>query len=130
MSVEVAICALFAAPAFATEIGPGPDGVTTTVAGYRVGVHVAPNSSRRWNDVELRLSRSGTTIRKASVSMRVEMPAMSMGAPRFRLREPRPGVYRYSGPAISMPGLWILTFSVQPVHARAFTVVVRDDVRG
>lgn len=123
------MCVLLPAPAVAADIGPGPGGITATVAGYRVFVHVAPNTTTRWNDVELRLSRRGAAIRRAAISLRLQMPAMSMGAPRFRLRELRAGVYRYSGPAISMPGLWILTFTVQPVHARAFTVVVRDHVR-
>jgi hypothetical protein len=54
---------------------------------------------------------------------------MSMGATRFRMREARPGVYRYSGPAISMPGVWVLTFQVRPPGASAFSVVVRDHVR-
>jgi hypothetical protein len=32
-------------------------------------------------------------------------------------------------PAINMAGLWVLTFQVRPPGARAFSVVVRDQVR-
>ena len=126
----IGICALLAASALGAEIGPGPDGATTSVQGYRVTTHVQPNSSRRWNDIDLRLSRRGAAVRRATVSVRFDMPAMSMGAPRFGMREVRAGLYRYSGPAISMPGLWVLTFDVRPRHGRTFTVVVRDHVRG
>jgi hypothetical protein len=125
----VAACAL-AVPALAADIGPGPDTVTVQSHGYLVKARVTPNSSRTWNDIELTVTRHGSALRRAAVSVRFEMPAMSMGAPRFSLREARPGVYRYSGPAISMAGLWVLTFKVRPPGARAFSVVVRDHVRG
>ena len=125
----LAAAALAVGVAVAADIGPGPDSVTVRSHGYVVKVRIAPNSSRRWNDIELALSRGRSAIRRATVSLRLDMPAMSMGAPRFRLREGRPGVYRYSGPALSMPGLWVLTFNVDPPGTRAFTVVVRDHVR-
>lgn len=119
-----------AAPAIAAEIGASPDGVKASLDGYRLAVRVAPNSWQRWNDVELRLSRGGAAVPRASANVRFEMPAMSMGAPRFHMREVRPGLYRYTGPAISMPGLWVLTFVLSPHRGRAFTFVVRDHVRG
>jgi hypothetical protein len=127
---SIATCALAGAGAANADIGPGPDSVTVHSHGYLVKARIAPNSSRSWNDIDLAVSRGGAALRRAAVSLRLEMPAMSMGAPRFRLREARPGVYGYSGPAISMPGLWVLTFHVRPQGARAFSVVVRDHVRG
>jgi hypothetical protein len=127
--VSIAICALWAAPASSADIGPGPGSVTVGSRGYLVDVRITPNSSHRWNDIDLRVSRRGSPLRRAGVSVRFEMPAMSMGAPRFRLPEVRAGLYRYSGPAINMAGLWVLTFQIRPAGARAFTVVVRDHVR-
>jgi hypothetical protein len=124
----IAAC-LPAAPAVAADIGPGPGSVTVQSHGCRLKTRITPNSSRGWNDIDLTVTRRGSALRRAAVSVRLEMPAMSMGAPRFRLREARPGVYRYSGPAINMAGLWVLTFQVRPPGARAFSVVVRDQVR-
>jgi hypothetical protein len=112
-----------------TDVGPGPGSVVVTRQGYLAKLRITPNSSRRWNDVELAVSRRGTPLRRAAVSLRFEMPSMSMGAPRFRLKESRPGVYRYSGPAINMDGLWVLTFQVGVGHGRTFSVVVHDHVR-
>lgn len=130
LALLLGLCALLAAPAVAAEIGPGAGSVSASTYGYRLTVRVAPNSSRSWNDIELRLSRGGAAVRRATANLRFDMPAMSMGAPRFRLREVRPGIYRYTGPAISMPGLWVLTFDLSPQGGRAFTFVVRDHVRG
>jgi hypothetical protein len=127
---SVATCALAGAVGANADIGPGPDSVTVHSQGYLVKARITPNSSRRWNDIDLAVSRGGAALRRAAVSLRLEMPAMAMGAPRFRLREARAGVYRYSGPAINMAGLWVLTFQVRPPGARAFSVVVRDHVRG
>jgi hypothetical protein len=129
MLALIATCMLVATPALAADIGPGPDGATIHSHGYLVKAHITPNSSRRANDVVLTLSRGRTPVRRAVVSVRLEMPAMSMGAPRFGLREVRAGVYRYSGPAINMEGLWVLTFHVRPPGAHAFDVVVRDHVK-
>jgi hypothetical protein len=128
--VSIAIGAFAAAPALGADIGPGPDSVTVRSHGYLVKARITPNSSRRWNDIDLAVSRRGSALRRAAVSVRFAMPAMSMGDPRFKMRETRPGVYRYSGPAISMGGLWVLTFHVRPHGSRAFDVVVRDHVRG
>jgi hypothetical protein len=127
---SVAICALPAAAASAGDIGPGPGSVTVRSHGYLVDVRITPNSSSTWNDIDLRVSRRGAAIRGAVVSARFEMPAMSMGARRFQLPQVRPGLYRYSGPAVNMGGLWVLTFQIRPAGATAFTVVVRDHVRG
>jgi YtkA-like len=126
----IAVTALTAAAGAAADIGPGPDSVTLHTHGYLVKLRITPNSARRWNDIDLSVTRRGSPVRRAAVSLRLDMPAMSMGAPRFQLREVRPGVYRYSSPAISMGGLWVLTFQVRAGGARAFTVVVRDHVRG
>ena len=129
---QIGGCLLLAvtATALAAEIGPGPGRASVDTHGYRVTVQVSPNTSRHWNDIGLRLRRRGSAVRGAQVSLRFEMPAMSMGAPRFALREGAGGVYSYSGPAISMPGAWVLTFRVRPRRGGAFTVVIRDHVRG
>jgi YtkA-like len=128
------ICGFVSAPAGGrpsadrADIGPGPGSVVTHRQGYLAKTRITPNSPRRWNVVELAVSRRGTPLRRAPVSVRFDMPSMNMGAQRFRLREARPGVYRYSGPAINMAGLWVLTFQVRPAHGGGFSVVVRDHV--
>lgn len=129
---QIGGCVLVAvtATALGAEIGPGPGRASVATRGYRVTVQISPNTSRRWNDIALRLRRRGSAVRGAHVSLRFEMPAMSMGAPRFALREETGGVYSYLGPAISMPGTWVLTFGVRPRRGGAFTVVIRDHVGG
>jgi hypothetical protein len=42
------------------------------------------------------------------------MVNMSMGSQQFRLTEIQPGVYRYFGPALVMPGRWQLSFEIRP----------------
>jgi hypothetical protein len=118
------------APAVPADFGARPDSVNASTHGYQLAVRVAPNSWQRWNDVDLRLSRGGAAVRRVAANVRFVMPAMTMGAPRFHLREVRPGLYRYTGPAISMPGLWVLTFDLSPPSGPAFTFTVRDHVRG
>jgi hypothetical protein len=110
------------------DIGPGTGSAKVRSHGYLVDVRIAPNTWRRWNDISLALSRGSSAIRHARVRVRFDM-AMSMGAPEFGMGERSPGHYRYSGPAISMGGVWVLTFQIRPRGARAFTVVVRDHVR-
>jgi hypothetical protein len=130
IAASISVCGALVPAAFGADIGPGSGSVTKSVRAYSVNVRVSPNNTRHWNDVELRLQRRGADVRKAVVSLRFDMPAMSMGAPKFAMRRARPGLYRYSGPAMSMPGLWVLTFRVKLANEPAFTVVVRDQVRG
>jgi hypothetical protein len=129
-------CGLASAPADASQatgradIGPGPGSVATHRQGNSLSVRISPNSSRRWNVIDLAVSRRGAPVRRAAATVRFDMSAMSMGASRFRLAETRPGVYRYTGPAITMDGMWVLTFDVRPEHGRSFALTVRDQVRG
>jgi hypothetical protein len=122
-------CFLVLAESSRADIGPGPGSVTVRSHGYLVEVRIAPNTWRRWNDINLALTRASSPIRHARVRVRLEMPAMGMGAPQFGMGERSAGHYRYSGPAINMGGLWVLTFQIRPPGARTFTVVVRDHVR-
>lgn len=121
-------CLLVLAESSTADIGPGPASAKVRSHGYLVEVRIAPNTWRRWNDINLALSRGSSAIRHARVRVRLDMPAMSMGAPEFGMGERSRGHYRYSGPAINMGGVWVLTFQIRPRGARAFTVVVRDHV--
>jgi nitrogen fixation protein FixH len=104
--------------------------VTLSREGVALQVAVTPNAAHRWNTVELRLRQAGKPLRRKRVQLRFEMPAMSMGVQRFGMKEERPGVYRYHGPAISMPGVWRLTFEVHAVRGRVLSAAVQDRVRG
>jgi hypothetical protein len=112
------------------DLGPGPDHVTLIRQGVLLAVGVSPNRAQGWNTVELAVRGHGKALRGRRVWLRFNMPAMAMGVQRFRLKERRPGVYRYQGPAISMPGAWLLTFEVHQVQGRVMTVAVHDHVEG
>src|SRR4051794_28088541 len=129
LAVSLAIPATVAGGVARSDVGPGPVSVTMHRHGRLVRIDVRPNAAGRWNDVDVRVTRGGRPERSAAVSVRFEMPVMGMRTGRFRLRPTRPGAYRYSGPALSMPGLWRLTFTVTPARGGRFDVVLRDRVR-
>jgi YtkA-like len=128
VAMATALIAWPGSAATRADLGPGPDHVTVNRQGMALRVSVNPNRAQRWNTVELTLRRSGKPLRGARVWLRFAMPAMSMGVQRFGLKETRRGVYRYAGPAISMPGEWVLTFEVHPPRGHAVTVAVHDHV--
>jgi hypothetical protein len=130
VATAVVVAAWPGAAAPRPDLGPGPDQMTLSRQGVAMRVGVTPNRAQRWNTVELALRANGKPLGGKRVWLRFDMPAMSMGEQRFRLKEAKPGVYRYHGPAISMPGAWLLTFEVHRVRGRVLTVAVHDHVGG
>src|SRR5690349_24030728 len=112
----------------ATVVGPGPVRTVVHRGDAVLRLRITPNAAKGPDVVTLAVRRGGAPLRHARVAVRFAMPAMSMGAPRFRLRERAPGSYRYTGPALSMRGLWVLTFSVRSAHGRRLGLTVRDHV--
>jgi YtkA-like len=130
VAVATGVVAWSGNAAIRPDLGPGADHVTLIRRGVTLTVAVTPNRAQRWNTVELAARAHGKALRGRRVWLRFDMPAMAMGVQRFRLKEGRPGVYRYQGPVISMPGAWLLTFEIHQVQGRVLTVAVHDHVGG
>jgi hypothetical protein len=109
----------------ALAVGPGPVNTTVPVGAHRAGLSISPNRAGARNAVVL---RAGPSLRGAAVRVRFTMLAMAMGPLSFGLAERSPGTFAYTGPAMTMRGLWRLTFDVRPRSGRRLTVVVDDRV--
>jgi hypothetical protein len=113
--VAVVLLAAGAAPSSASRVlGSGNGVARVEQQGHLLSVRVAPNSASKWNTVTVSITKHGTPVRRAAVTLTFAMIGMEMGLDRFRLRETRPGVYAYDGPALSMTGRWRLGFDVVP----------------
>jgi hypothetical protein len=111
-----------------THIGPGPAEAESRLGNDSLTVRVWPNRATSWNAITLSVTRRGEAMVGAAATLSFTMPAMAMGAERFRLVERRPGVYSYLGPALVMPGRWDLRFTITPSHERPFAWLAVDHV--
>jgi copper transport protein len=113
------------------KVGPGPVAATVTKNGYILKVLVSPNRAAFPNDFALALSRSGTPVTGATVTVTFAMLDMEMGTQQYVLTETKPGVYsRTSAPAFVMVGHWGLSFQVTPRGGTPFTALVVDRTGG
>jgi copper transport protein len=110
--------------------GPGPVSETIEKNGYRVALHVDPNRAAVPNEFGVDVSRNGTPVRDADVTLRFDMLDMQMQSLEYRLAEVRPGEYRHSAPALVMVGRWGLTVTVTPRTGASTTVFVVDKAGG
>ena len=123
-------------PAFAlgdsalAHVGPGRVAATVNRAGYRLQVLVAPNKAAAPDDFALRITRGGTPVRGAMVTLAFNHLQMEMPQQTYALREVAPGVYRRSAPALIMVGPWSLAFSIAPPARRPFTALIVDQADG
>jgi copper transport protein len=119
-------------PAFAQEssaiatVGPGRAARTLEVDGYTLRVVVAPNKAVTSNSFELDLSRGGTPVRGADVTLGFDMLEMQMPHQEYQLTETQPGVYVRKAPALVMVGNWSLQFTITPKGGAPFTALVVD----
>jgi copper transport protein len=124
------------APALAKEgsalarVGPGPVAATVHKAAYTLQVRVNPNRAVTPNSFELDLTKSGTPVRGANVTLSFAMLDMAMPNQLFQLKETRPGVYTRAAPALVMVGHWALEFNVKPKTGPPFTALVVDHATG
>jgi hypothetical protein len=98
--------------------------------GHAFAIRVTPNSASKWNTVTLGITKHGTPLRRAAVSLTFSMIGMEMGPERFRLPETHPGVYAYFGPAFSMKGRWRLGVDVLPRAGGRISFALLDRARG
>lgn len=123
-------------PAFAEEgaahvkVGPGRVQTTLQQNGYRLDVQIDPNKAAAPDTFALRLTRHGTPVRGASVTLTFAMLDMAMPNVEYQLRETAPGVYVQRKPALVMVGHWGLTFQIAPPGKPPFTALVVDRAGG
>jgi copper transport protein len=112
------------------NVGPGPVKTTVTEGPYHLDVVVDPNRAALPNTFGLRISRDGTPVTGASVTVRFLMLDMDMGQFGYVLDEKSPGYYARSAPALVMVGHWAVRFQVTPRTGAPFEVTIVDKARG
>jgi copper transport protein len=142
------VCAVFVAavlsslapppPAFAQEgsalakVGPGKVAATVHQDGYTLEVLVSPNKAAAPNTFAVKITKGGSPLHGANVTLTFEMLDMEMGNQETQLSESTPGTYVDPTPnaALVMVGHWGLSFSVTPKSGLPFTALVVDHAEG
>ncbi|HEV2592353.1 MAG TPA: CopD family protein [Gaiellaceae bacterium] len=123
-------------PAFAKEgsalarVGPGPVAATVHRNGYTLRVLVQPNKAVQSNAFALQLTRNGSPVRGATITLVFSMLDMEMPDQDYAMRETAPGIYSQRKPALVMVGHWGLEFSVTPAGGTPFTAFIVDKANG
>jgi copper transport protein len=112
------------------RVGPGPAQTVVREGGYTLAFAFAPNRAAQPSDFAVRITRNGTPVRGAEVTLTFAMLDMEMGEQAYRLTETAPGLYSRSAPALVMVGHWGLRFDVAVPRARPFSVLVLDHATG
>jgi copper transport protein len=112
------------------SVGPGPVQSTLHVDGYTLQVLVTPNTAIRTNSFALRITKNGSPIRGADVTLDFAMLDMEMGNVDYQLAETSPGVYVRPASALVMAGRWGLEYTITPKHGVAFHALVVDHTTG
>jgi copper transport protein len=123
-------------PSFALQnsalarVGPGRVARTVSQAGYKLQVLVSPNKAAAPDSFALRITRNGTPVRGANVTLTFNHTEMQMPQQEYQLKEIGPGVYSRSAPALVMVGRWALAFQVTPPGGKAFNALILDQAEG
>ena len=112
------------------NVGPGRVQSTLHVNGYTLQVLVTPNKAIRTNSFALEITKNGTPVRGADVTLDFAMLDMQMGNQDYQLVESSPGIYTRPTSALVMAGRWGLEFTITPQHGRAFNALVIDHAAG
>ncbi len=108
------------------KVGPGRVAATVHQAGYTLQVLIAPNKAAAPNTFALKLTKDGSPVRGATVTLGFAMLDMEMGTQQYALKETGPGVYSRPAPALVMVGHWALAFDVTPRGGTLFTALIVD----
>jgi copper transport protein len=112
------------------KVGPGPVAETVHTAGYTLRVLVTPNKAVASNAFAVQITKGGTPLQGANVTLTFLMLDMEMSNQEFQLTETKPGIYSHSTPALVMVGHWGLSFDVTPKNGAPFTAFVVDHATG
>jgi copper transport protein len=123
-------------PSFALQnsalarVGPGRVAQTLTRNGYKLQVLVSPNKAAAPDSFALRITKGGTLVGGANVTLTFNHTEMQMPQQEYQLKEVQPGVYSRSAPALVMVGRWALSFQIAPPGSRPFTALILDQANG
>jgi copper transport protein len=112
------------------RVGPGRVLQTVNRAGYRLQVLVSPNRAAAPDAFALRITKNGSPVRGANVTLTFNHLEMQMPQQEYQLKESQPGVYSRSAPALIMVGKWGLAFQVAPRGVPPFTALIVDQASG
>jgi copper transport protein len=112
------------------KVGPGRVVQTLQRAGYKLDVLVSPNRAAAPDSFALRITKNGSPVRGATVTLTFNHLEMQMPQQEYQLTESRPGVYSRTAPALIMVGKWGLSFQVAPRGAPSFTALIVDQANG
>ncbi len=112
------------------HVGPGQVVQVVHKNGYTIKVLVTPNKAALPNSFALQLTKGGTPVRGADVTLQFEMLDMQMANQEYQLEETSPGIYTRPAPALVMVGHWGLTYTITPPGGQPFSVLVVDHATG
>jgi copper transport protein len=112
------------------KVGPGKVVSVVKENGFTNTVLIDPNKAVAPNTFTLKVTKNGSPVRGANVTLTFAMLDMEMGTQEFQLNETAPGVYSHDTPALVMVGHWGLSFSVTPKNGQPYTVLVVDHAAG
>ncbi|HVS85328.1 MAG TPA: copper resistance protein CopC [Gaiellaceae bacterium] len=122
--------AFAAASSKLATVGPGPVSSVVRAGGYSLALRISPNRVGVANSFAVGLSRNGTPVTGADVTLVFNMLEMQMGQLEYQLVETSPGVYTRRAPALVMAGRWSLAFTVTPKRGTPFSALVVDHTTG
>jgi copper transport protein len=114
----------------AAHTGPGAVSHTFDVQGYTIALRVTPNRAAVPNDFSVRLTRNGSPVGGADVTLRFTMLDMEMPPQEVLLAPHGTGTYERRVPALVMAGHWGLAVGVTPQHGTPFTSTIVDRASG
>ena len=112
------------------HVGPGTVNKVVSENDYRLAIRVSPNRAAVPNSFQVAISRGGTPVRNADVTVDFAMLDMEMGQQAYHLSETAPGTYGHAAPALVMVGHWGLSFQIAPPGQKPFTVLLVDKANG
>jgi copper transport protein len=123
-------------PAFAEQneaiasVGPGQVARSVKINGYLLQVLVSPNKAAAPDSFALRITRGGTPVTSANVTLTFNHTEMQMPQQEYQLSETKPGIYSRSAPALVMVGKWALAYQITPKGGTPFTALILDQADG
>ena len=112
------------------HVGPGRVAATVRKDGYTLRVLVNPNKAVAQNTFAVQITKNGSPVPGANVTLTFAMLDMQMPSQEYQLTETKPGIYSHPAPALVMVGHWGLAFNVTPKSGLPFTALIVDHATG
>jgi copper transport protein len=112
------------------RVGPGPVSQVLHAGPYELRLRITPNRAALPNTFSLAISRGGTPLHGAEVTMRFTMLDMDEQQQIYTLPEGATGTYSRSAPALVMTGRWGLGLTITPKGGAPVDVLVLDRASG